>query len=138
MVDKLSSKHGSWNMSRIKRENTKPELIVRKYLHHHGFRYTLHNKDLTGKPDIVLPKYKSIIFVNGCYWHRHTDCKFSYTPKSNIDFWQKKFNGTIARDKQVYSKLRSLGWNVLIVWECETKEETNLSKLIDTLHNTDI
>ena len=138
MVDKLTTKHRSWNMSKIGGENTKPEKIVRRYLHKNGFRYILHKKTLPGKPDIVLPKYNSIVFVNGCYWHRHQGCQYSYTPKSNTAFWQKKFDDTIARYKRIYSELRSLDWNVLIMWECEINDEINLERLVKILKNRDI
>ena len=95
MVDNLTQEKRSWNMSRIKDKNTKPELVVRSILHRMGYRFRLHRKDLPGKPDIVLPKYKTVIFVHGCFWHRHKGCKYAYQPKSRVDFWQKKFKGNI-------------------------------------------
>ncbi|MES0491809.1 MAG: DNA mismatch endonuclease Vsr, partial [Leptospirales bacterium] len=97
MTDLLSKEKRSWNMSRIQGKNTKPELIVRSYLHSLGYRFRIHRKDLPGKPDIVLTKYKLVIFVHGCYWHRHKNCKLAYTPKSNVDFWLKKFDENIVR-----------------------------------------
>lgn len=121
MVDTLSPKKRSWNMSRIKSSNTKPELKVRSLLHRKGYRFRLHRKDLPGKPDIVLQKYKTVIFVHGCYWHRHKGCKYAYNPKSRIGFWQNKFSQNVERDKENYETLKSLGWNVIVVWECELK-----------------
>lgn len=119
MADRLSLEHRSWNMSRIKSKNTKPEIILRSLLHKSGFRFRLHDKKLPGKPDIVLPKYQSVIFVNGCFWHRHENCKLSYTPKSRQDFWDKKFSDTVNRDHKKIKLLREAGWNVITVWECE-------------------
>ena len=108
-------------MSMIKGSNTKPELIVRRYLHSKGFRYTLNNKKLPGKPDIVLKNYSTAIFVHGCFWHRHAGCRYAYTPKSTIEFWQHKFDSNIRRDKQVTEQLKELQWSQLVLWECEIK-----------------
>ncbi|HRP44783.1 MAG TPA: very short patch repair endonuclease [Ginsengibacter sp.] len=119
MADRLSLERRSWNMSRIKSKNTKPEIIFRSLLHKSGFRYRLHDKKLPGKPDIVLPKYQSVIFVNGCFWHRHENCNLSYTPKSRQDFWDKKFSDTVIRDQKKIDLLKEAGWNVITVWECE-------------------
>ena len=120
-VDKLTKEKRSWNMSRIKGKDTKPEIIVRSVLHKNGFRFRLNRKDLPGKPDIVLPKYKSVILVHGCFWHRHPRCKFAYNPKSREKFWQKKFSDNVERDKAVKKELRKIGWKVIVVWECELK-----------------
>src|SRR5687767_12852388 len=98
MVDSISAEHRSWNMSRIKGKNTKPEIILRSLLHKSGFRFRLHSKNLPGKPDIVFPKHRMAIFVNGCFWHRHENCKYCYTPKSRNEFWNSKFQRTIERD----------------------------------------
>ena len=100
MTDILSKERRSWNMSRIRGSDTKPELLVRSLLHRMGYRFRLHRKDLPGRPDIVLPKYRTVIFVHGCFWHRHKGCKYAYTPKSRTDFWQNKFQGTVERDKR--------------------------------------
>lgn len=108
-------------MSRIKGKDTKPELELRSCLHRLGFRFRIRRKDLPGKPDIVLPKYKTIIFVHGCFWHRHSGCKYAYTPKSNVEFWTNKLEGNITRDQIIQKKLESQGWRVLIVWECSVK-----------------
>jgi DNA mismatch endonuclease (patch repair protein) len=113
-------------MSRISGLDTKPELAVRKVLHKMGYRFRLHKKELPGKPDIVLSKYKKVIFVHGCYWHRHQNCKYAYTPKSNTDFWNKKFAKNIKRDEAVRLELENLGWFVHVIWECQTKDIKNL------------
>lgn len=127
-MDNLSPERRSWNMSRIKGKDTKPEILVRSMLHRMGLRFRLHRKDLPGKPDIVLPKYRTVIFVHGCYWHRHRNCRLTYMPKTRQDFWQKKFEGTIKRDKRKSSQLRGEGWRVLTVWECETQSPEKLEK----------
>ena len=120
-MDQISPEHRSWNMSRIKGKNTKPELLVRSWLHRNGFRFRLHVKELPGTPDIILPRYKTVIEVRGCYWHRHPGCKFAYTPKSNPDFWNAKFAENVKRDTLTDNALKELGWQVIIIWECETK-----------------
>ena len=121
----------SYNMSQIKGKNTKPEELVRKYLFTRGFRYRKNDKRLPGSPDIVLPKYKTVIFVNGCFWHGHTGCKYFVWPQNNADFWREKIQCNIERDKNNYEKLKQLGWSVVLVWECELKkhrrDETLLS-----------
>ena len=113
----------SRNMSAIKSKNTKPEIAVRKVLHSMGYRFRLHSKDLPGSPDIVLPKYKTVIFVHGCFWHRHQNCKYASTPKTRQEFWNKKFNENINRDKINQENLSSKGWKIIIVWECEIKDQ---------------
>ena len=130
MVDRISPEHRSWNMSRIRGADTRPEIAVRSLLHRMGYRFSLHRKDLPGKPDIVLPKHETVIFVHGCYWHRHPRCRFAYTPKSRIDFWQKKFDDNVARDKRNQRDLKKLGWHVATVWECETKSGEELERKI--------
>jgi DNA mismatch endonuclease (patch repair protein) len=119
MADHLTPEKRSWNMSRIRSRHTKPELIIRSLLHRAGFRFRIKNNKLPGSPDIVLPKYKIAIFVHGCYWHRHDNCSKTRTPKSNREFWQKKFAKNVARDQKVQRELESLQWRVLILWECE-------------------
>jgi len=119
-------------MSRIKSRDTKPERIVRSLLHRMGYRFRLHRSDLPGNPDIILPKYRTVIFVHGCFWHRHSGCKYCYTPKSRVDFWKNKFAGTIERDRKVTQMLVDAGWQVLIVWECELKDIPTLeNKLLE-------
>ena len=129
----------SYNMSQIKGKNTKPEELVRKYLFVHRFRYRKNDKRLPGSPDIVLPKYKTVIFVNGCFWHGHTGCKYFVWPQNNSDFWREKIQRNIDRDMNNYDKLKQLGWNIILVWECELKkqhrDETLLS-LISRIKST--
>lgn len=108
-------------MSGIKGKNTKPELIVRRFLHSQGYRFRLHRKDLPGKPDIVLPRMKVCIFVHGCFWHRHANCKYAVMPKSRVDFWTAKFEANIDRDRKALENLNRDGWTVFTVWECELK-----------------
>lgn len=119
-------------MSRIKGKNTAPEMLVRSTLHAMGYRFRLHCRTLPGRPDIVLPKYGVVLFVHGCFWHRH-GCKFSYTPKSRVTFWQTKFNQNVDRDRKVLAELKSLGWKVITVWECESKSQPHVAKLIQKL-----
>ena len=134
MPERLTKEERSRNMSLVPNKNTKPELIVRRFLHKNGFRFRLHRKDMPGHPDIVLPKYKTVIFVHGCFWHRHEGCRRCTTPVGNADFWQKKFAVNVARDKQVCKNLKESGWRVIVIWECEVK--TNIDgKLIDLLQN---
>lgn len=113
-------------MSRIQGKNTKPELIVRRVAHALGYRFRLHRRDLPGSPDLVFPRLGKVIFVHGCFWHRHRGCKYSYSPKSNMAFWEKKFLRNIERDRDVVKKLRKLGWAVLVIWECETGDQSAL------------
>jgi len=110
-------------MSRIKDKNTEPEKRIRSMLHELGYRFRLHRKDLPGRPDVVLPKYKTVIFVHGCFWHRHRGCKYSYQPKSRVEFWKTKFDTNVERDERNTEKLKKLGWRVLIIWECELEQK---------------
>lgn len=127
-MDSLTPERRSWNMSRIKGGNTKPERLVRSLLHRMGYRFRLHRKDLPGRPDIVLPKYRRVVLVHGCYWHRHPGCRLAYTPKSNLEFWQAKFNENVRRDERQNRQLSELGWRVVTVWECETREPAALAE----------
>ncbi len=122
-MDNHSKEVRSYNMSRIRSINSKPETIVRKYLFSKGLRYRKNVKTLPGKPDIVLTKYKTIVFVNGCFWHGHQNCKYFVMPKSNTEYWNKKILNNIARDEVTYQQLSELGWNVIIVWECQLKKD---------------
>src|SRR5215204_5328197 len=122
MADIHDKKTRSYNMSQIKGKNTQPEMLVRKFLHVNGFRYRLHVKNLPGKPDIVLSKYKTIIFVHGCFWHQHPGCKRSTIPKSNQEYWTPKLRRNVERDLKHKIDLEQLGWNVFVIWECQTKQ----------------
>lgn len=128
MTDRLSEERRSWNMSRIRSKDTAPERAVRSLLHQLGFRFRLHRKDLPGHPDIVLPRYRSVVMVHGCFWHRHPGCKFAYEPKSRVDFWERKFKRNVERDREVREQLENLGWRVLVVWECELRNIDALTK----------
>ena len=124
-VHKVSEQR-SRNMSAIKSKNTKPEIKVRKVLHSMGYRFRLHSKNLPGSPDIVLPKFKTVIFVHGCFWHRHENCKYASTPKIRQEFWNKKFTENIKRDSEIQDKIKNLDWRSVVIWECETKNIDNL------------
>ena len=129
------SEQRSRNMSAIKSKNTKPEIKVRKILHSMGYRFRLHSKDLPGSPDIVLPKYKTVIFVHGCFWHRHENCKYASTPKTRKEFWNKKFTENKKRDSEIQEKIKILDWRSVVIWECETKNIENLrDKIIDVFN----
>lgn len=137
MTDIKSKTDRSINMSRIRGEDTKPEIITRKYLHAEGLRFRLHKKELPGKPDIVLSKYRVVIFVNGCFWHAHEGCKDFVWPRTNQNFWKKKIESNIKRDKSNYTLLNELGWRVITVWECQIKNkrdrEVYLSELVSEI-----
>ena len=123
MADIKTKESRSFNMSRIRGTNTQPEVKVRQYLFSKGFRYRKNDKRLPGTPDIVLPKYHTVVFVNGCYWHRHANCKYATTPSSNAEFWITKFSKNVENDKKNSIALTSMGWAVLTVWECEIKKD---------------
>ena len=124
MADSLSPEKRSWNMSRIKGKDTSIEIQVRKYLFSQGFRYRKNVKTLPGTPDIVLPKYRTVVFVNGCFWHKHEGCRYFVWPKNNAEFWKEKINKNVARDQRDYELLRKDGWHVIVVWECELKKHS--------------
>lgn len=119
MVDSLTPAQRSERMSRIRGKDSKPELALRRVLHRLGLRYRLHGTDLPGKPDLVFPRHKAVVFVHGCFWHRHGGCKIATTPKSNTPFWVEKFANNIARDARVIATLEDMGWRVFVAWECE-------------------
>ena len=123
MSDKLTKEHRSWNMSRIKGKDTGIEVAVRKRLFSYGYRYRKNDKKLPGKPDIVLPKYKTVVFIHGCFWHLHNGCKIARIPKSNTDFWIMKLNHNVEKDINNKQLLEALGWKVLTVWECEIEKD---------------
>ena len=139
-MDNRSKEARSRNMSNIPSKNTKPEETVRKYMFAQGFRYRKNVSKLPGKPDIVLPKYKTAVFVNGCFWHVHEGCKYFVPPKTNTEFWYAKFKYNQERDERNYQKLRDLGWRILIVWECEIRhgnKEKVLKKLIEDIKESE-
>ncbi|MCT3777763.1 DNA mismatch endonuclease Vsr [Elizabethkingia anophelis] len=137
MTDIFTSEKRSEIMSKISSVETKPEILVRKYLFAQGFRFRKNDKRLPGKPDVVLPKYKTVIFVHGCFWHGHLECKKSKLPETRREFWEKKISKNIIRDSDNYGELKNLGWNIVIIWECEinnkANREINFSKLLATL-----
>lgn len=135
MADRLTKEHRSWNMSRIRGRDTGPERSLRSMLHRAGYRFRLHDKRLPGRPDIVLHKYKTAIFVHGCFWHRHAGCRNATTPSSRTDFWQKKFAETVERDIRKATELSESGWRVISVWECdlEKRPAETLSKIVKKL-----
>ena len=127
-----------YNMSQIHGKDTKPEVLVRKYLFSRGLRYRKNGRRLPGHPDIVLPKYKTVIFVNGCFWHGHNGCRHFVLPKSNTEYWTRKIAGNISRDHEEHAKLTELGWNVIVVWECQLKTKNKndtLSGLFQSIVN---
>ena len=129
MVDIVDAATRSRMMAAIGRKDTTPELQVRRYLHRLGLRFRLHDSRLPGSPDLVLPRHRAVVFVHGCFWHRHADCRFAYVPKSRWDFWRQKFESNQARDRRVVAALRQSGWRVFVVWECETRNERKLERL---------
>lgn len=125
-MDRLTPNRRSWNMSRIRGRDTAPERQVRSLLHRQGFRFTLRRKDLPGKPDIVLPRWRTVVFVHGCFWHRHEACKNAVMPKTRTAFWRQKLQGNVLRDESNAHRLEALGWHVITVWECELSDEDRL------------
>jgi DNA mismatch endonuclease, patch repair protein len=132
-MDSVDPKTRSRMMANIRGKNTRPELTVRSLLHRQGFRFRIHDKCLPGTPDLVFKKYKAVIFVHGCYWHRHKDCRLASDPKQNSVFWRNKFDATVCRDGVVYFKLKCLGWRTAIIWECCIRDKVNLSGYVKLL-----
>ena len=129
-MDHLDKQTRSWNMSRIRSRDTSPEITVRKMLHRLGYRFRLHVRSLPGTPDIVLPKYRTVIFVNGCFWHRHQGCRRCTMPSTRVEYWKKKFERNVEKDKMNLQAVKKLGWNPVVVWECEIRDMEKLeSKL---------
>jgi DNA mismatch endonuclease, patch repair protein len=126
MTDIVDSQTRSRMMAGIRAKDTKPELVLRKSLHALGFRYRLHSKDLPGRPDLVLPKYKAVIFIHGCFWHRHESCRYASQPRTRTEFWAAKFDANVARDKAACSWLIQMGWRVAVVWECTLRKEAGV------------
>ena len=139
MADVHTKEIRSYNMSRIKGKNTKPEMLVRKFLHAHGYRYRLHDKKLPGKPDIVLPKYKIVIFVHGCFWHGHNNCKYFVVPKTRTEWWLNKINGNIANDVKATKALKKEGWKIINIWTCKLKKPhilTTMEKIVSMINRS--
>jgi len=131
MPDRFTSQERSRIMSRVKGRDTKPEKLIRSLLHAMGYRFRLHRKGLPGKPDILLPKHRKAIFVHGCFWHGHADCRRAARPESNADFWNKKIDGNMARDKMVQAELGKSGWSLLVIWQCEMKDVEKLRQNLE-------
>lgn len=138
MSDVLTKEQRHQCMSNVKSKNTKPEILVRQFLFSHGYRYRLNYNKLPGKPDIVLPKYKIVIFINGCFWHGHEGCKYATIPETNHEFWMTKISGNVKRDKETRDKLIDSGWKVINIWQCQLKSKTKeltLTNLLAELQN---
>ena len=133
MTDVHSPEVRSFNMSRIKSKDTNPEILVRKFLFSNGFRYRINDKKLPGKPDIVLPKYKTVIFINGCFWHGHENCKYFTLPKTRPEWWKEKIGKTKLNDFKKQTQLRYMGYRVLIIWECDVKIKSFYNTIIDDI-----
>ncbi|HAY3553714.1 MULTISPECIES: very short patch repair endonuclease [Elizabethkingia] len=134
MADVHSKEIRSYNMSKIKGKDTKPEILVRKFLFRKGLRYKLHDKKLPGKPDLVFPKYKKVIFVNGCFWHGHENCKYFIVPKTRTDWWLNKINKNKEKDLENIKKLENEGWKVYVIWECDLKKNQQKEDFLNTLY----
>lgn len=134
MTDRITPEKRSWNMSRIKGKDTKIEVEVRSWLFSRGFRFRKNDKRYPGKPDIVLPKYKTVIFINGCFWHRHAGCKYATTPKTRTEFWLEKFERNIRNDEIHRQQLEDMGWKVITIWECQLKK-TEFGETMDAIES---
>ena len=130
MADRVPPEKRSEIMRAVRGKNTGPEMTVRSAAHRLGLRFRLHDANLPGRPDMVLPKWKTVIFINGCFWHRHENCKKATMPKSNVDFWQAKFEANLARDECNYRSLSELGWRAIVVWQCEARSREEATKLL--------
>lgn len=133
MADVHDKETRSFNMSRVRSKDTKPEMLIRKFLFANGFRYRLHDKKLPGKPDIVLSKYKTVIFINGCFWHGHENCKYFKLPKTRTEWWKAKIERNIVNDKEKHTLLQNAGYKVIVVWECDIKNKSVYDTLIDEI-----
>lgn len=133
MSEVLTKEQRHLNMSHIHGKDTKPEEIVRRYLFSRGYRYRKNDSRYPGKPDMVLPKYHTVIFVHGCFWHRHPGCRYATNPATNREFWQKKFSQNVARDRKVQEQLKADGWNVIVVWECEISRKSDRERRLQRL-----
>ena len=140
MADSITPEHRSWNMSRIKGKDTKIEVMVRKFLFAHGFRFRKNDKRYPGKPDVILPKYHAAIFVNGCFWHQHKGCKNATVPKTRTEFWKEKLEKNVENDEKHVKELESLGWHVITLWECELEGdfEARMNDVVNELKSLDL
>src|SRR5208337_3988402 len=132
-MDNLSKVQRSYCMSRIRSRGTSPELLVRRMIHGMGYRFRLHRQDLPGVPDIVLPRFKIALFVNGCFWHQHKDCSKATLPKSNVLYWEEKLSGNVRRDNVNVENLKIMGWHVVTIWQCETEDHVSLAQQLQQL-----
>ena len=130
MTDIVDPRKRSEIMSRIRGRDTEPEMIVRRIAQRLGFRFRLHRRDLPGSPDLVFPRHRAVILVHGCFWHRHPGCKYAYSPKTRVRFWEEKFEGNVARDRRNEIALQELGWRVMVIWECETRDQNTVAERI--------
>ena len=138
MTDIFDREKRSEIMSRIRGRDTGPEMIVRRIAHGLGFRFRLHRRDLPGSPDLLFPRYRAVIMVHGCFWHRHPGCKYASSPKTRVRFWEDKFEGNVVRDRRNEEALHELGWRVMVIWECETKDrEAVAERIIEYLGEDD-
>lgn len=129
-MDIVTREHRSSIMAQIRGRDTKPELAVRRAAHALGYRFRLHRRELPGSPDMVFPARRKVVFVHGCYWHRHPGCRLAYTPKSNVTFWTAKFDRNVSRDEEAQARLIELGWDALTIWECQTTDDSRLKRLL--------
>lgn len=134
-MDIVSANQRSRMMARIKGKSTKPEIAVRQEAYRLGYRFKLHRQDLPGSPDLAFSRLKLVVFVNGCFWHRHRNCKYAYNPKTNIEFWTRKFKNNVDRDKKVKNELEGMGWRVATIWECETADVVALRRTVSAILN---
>ncbi|BAK67355.1 very short patch repair endonuclease [Sphingobium sp. SYK-6] len=135
MVDRLTPERRSWLMSRVRGKSTMPEMAVRRMAHAMGMRFRLHRRDLPGRPDLVFPRYRTVLFVHGCFWHRHAGCRKATSPKSRTEYWQAKFEGNVARDERNETQLIRMGWRVLTIWECDTKDSELLREKLESVRS---
>lgn|SRR6185503_2791175 len=136
MVDIVSKATRSRMMSGIRGKHTKPELLVRKFFHRCGLRYLLHDPRLPGKPDLVLPRFRVVVNVHGCFWHQHRGCRFAYMPASNRSFWRDKLQGNVLRDRRIDRQLRRMGWRVFTLWECEVEDARRLTRIVNAIRGS--
>ena len=135
MVDRLTPERRSWLMSRVRGKGTLPELAVRRMAHALGMRFRLHRADLPGRPDLVFPRHRTVVFVHGCFWHRHEGCRKSTIPKSSVEYWEAKFRRNVERDISSTTELARMGWRVLTIWECETKDSELLRTKLESVRS---